>query len=476
MAAIDTLLKILTARNAKSLIIEPDVAPTLDKDGVSEQLSMPPLGQEMVNHFTSELFPDGTPLWSMSEFTETVFMASDQTRYRVQVKGDKANVRKMVIFEDTKSMISSSEATADSSPHPSFEQPNTNPSHFSSALEKAMAIAVREKASDILFSSGEAVRIRVAGDFRTLPIVVKEEELQGLLPKDVPRLLSDLNDRGSCDLALHSAQGDRFRGNHFMQLGGLAAVLRLVHTAPPTLTSLNLPTSLSSIVDRPYGLVLITGQTGSGKSTTLTALVEHLCKTSSRHIITLEDPIEVVYPKGQALVHQREVGTHVKDFSTGLRAALRESPDVILVGEMRDPETISAAITAAETGHLVLSTLHAASAEMALDRIIDSFPGTKQPQIRSQLSVTLQAIVTQFLLPSTTPDLRVPAYEILQVNHGVSNLIREGRTHQLESAIQTGKDDGMIHLDAVLRSLLKSGRITLNTAKTIARDPSSLTS
>jgi twitching motility protein PilT len=221
-------------------------------------------------------------------------------------------------------------------------------------------------------------------------------------------------------------------------------------------------------------MVLVTGQAGAGKSTTLVALVEELNRSSARHIITLEDPIEFEYVPRRSLIHQREVGQHVASFAEGLRAALRESPDVILVGEMRDGDTMAAALTAAETGHLVLSTLHAASAEMALDRIIDSFPEGQQRQVRVQLASVLRAVFTQFLLPSTAPPARVPAYELLVMNSAVAAMIREDKCHQIPSQIQTGREGGMIHLDRVLARLLQERRIELASARAIAREPERL--
>jgi twitching motility protein PilT len=218
-------------------------------------------------------------------------------------------------------------------------------------------------------------------------------------------------------------------------------------------------------------MVLVVGTTGSGKSTTLAAVVELVNRNQARHVITLEDPIEFVYQPRRCLIHQREVGTHVESFATGLRAALRECPDLILVGEMRDRETVALALTAAETGHLVLSTLHSGSASMAIDRIVDIFPEHQQAQIRLQVAGSLRAVVTQRLLEGVQPGTRYPALEILMVNYAVGALIREGKTHQLATQIQTGRDDGMVALDASLLDLVRAGRIDRETAVANARDP-----
>jgi twitching motility protein PilT len=220
--------------------------------------------------------------------------------------------------------------------------------------------------------------------------------------------------------------------------------------------------------------VLLTGAAGSGKSTTLAALVEHINRTEARHIITLEDPIEFEHRNQRSMVHQREVGRHVESFSSGLRAALRESPDVILLGEMRDLPTIAAALTAAETGHLVFSTLHTGDATSAIDRIIDVFPGHQQIQIRLQLASVLRAVVTQFLVPSVHGPAHVPAIEKLVVTSAVACQIREGRNHQIPSLIQAGGAEGMITLERSLASLVRSGRVALPTALRHARDEQGL--
>jgi len=222
------------------------------------------------------------------------------------------------------------------------------------------------------------------------------------------------------------------------------------------------------------GLVLLNGPAGSGKSTTLAALVSEINRTRATHVITLEDPIEYLHTPQRSLIHQREVGSHVESFSSGLRAALRESPDVILVGEMRDLETISLALTAAETGHLVLSTLHSGTGAMAIDRIIDVFPDAQQAQVRIQLASVLRAVVTQRLLPAQEPGERVPAVEVLRASYAIAAQIRERKTHQLATQIQLGQDEGMIPLERSLVELVRTGRITRETALAAARSPEEL--
>jgi twitching motility protein PilT len=237
----------------------------------------------------------------------------------------------------------------------------------------------------------------------------------------------------------------------------------------PSLGDLDLPAELGSIVELRDGLVLVCGPTGSGKSTTLAALIDLLDQRRAAHVITLEDPIEYRFPARRCLIHQRELGTHIPSFAAGLRAALREIPDVILLGELRDPETIAAALTAAETGHLVLATLHAPNAAGAIDRVIDAFPDTQQRQIRQQLAAALRIVVTQFLLPRRDGG-RAPAVEFVPVTAAVANIIRKGDLHTLPTAIQSGREAGMIPLERSLAKLLDSGAVSPVAVRRIAAD------
>jgi twitching motility protein PilT len=258
----------------------------------------------------------------------------------------------------------------------------------------------------------------------------------------------------SCEL---SGQG-RFRVNVFMQSRGPGAVLRAIPTKIPSLESLNLPPVLKELCDRERGLVLVTGPTGSGKSTTLAAMIDLINETWNGHILTIEDPIEFVHKSKRCLVNQREVGPHTGSFANALRSALREDPDVILIGEMRDLETISLALTAAETGHLVFGTLHTSSAPKTVDRVIDVFPAGQQAQIRTMLSESLEAVVSQTLLKKKGGG-RVAACEILVAVPAIRNLIREGKLHQIPSMMQTGQRVGMQSLDMALADLVKRGLV-----------------
>ena len=347
------------------------------------------------------------------------------------------------------------------------------PAHLAGAIARAIDSTV----SDIIVSAGQPLWIRAANSLAASGEIIDQEEILGLVDSllDPPRR-RHLDATGSVDLAWEAPAVDaegprRLRVNVFRQAHGLAMALRPVNRHAPTLAELNLPDSIGALGDLSGGMVLVVGTAGSGKSTTLAAIVELVNRTRARHVITLEDPIEFVYQPRRCLIHQREIGTHVESFAAGLRAALRECPNIILVGEMRDRETISLALTAAETGHLVLSTLHSGSAPMAIDRIVDSFPEHQQAQICLQLAGSLRAVVTQRLLDGALPGTRYPALEMLTVNYAVGALVREGKTHQLATQIQTGRDDGMIALDTSLLDLVRAGRISQAVALAAARDP-----
>ena len=304
---------------------------------------------------------------------------------------------------------------------------------------------------------------------------VRAKELAFSLVRD-ERHAERLRVKGSADLA-HSVPGlSRFRVNVYRQRGNYAAACRVLSSRIPTLDELfphapGTAAVMRRFAELPRGLVLVTGPTGSGKSTTLAAMVDHINRTSERHVITLEDPIEYMHRHARGVVNQREVGEDVESFAEGLRAALREDPDVILVGEMRDLETIATAITAAETGHLVLSTLHTNTAAETVERIIDVFPPHQQQQVRVQLAGVLQGVLSQQLLPRKDGRGRVCAVEVLVATHAVRALIREGKPHQIPSAIQTGASEGMVPMDRALADLVLMGLVSREDAEERAVDP-----
>ncbi len=285
-----------------------------------------------------------------------------------------------------------------------------------------------------------------------------------ILTDDQRRVFEEQRD---LDLGIEVGDVARFRVNVFTHRKGEGAVFRVISTQIRSLEELGLPEVVRSLALRENGLVLVTGPTGCGKSTTLAAMIDVINTTQKKHIITLEDPIEFVHQSKNSLVNQREIGPHSRSFASALRVTLREDPDVILVGEMRDLETISLALTAAETGHLVLATLHTKSAPKTVDRIIDAFPPAQQQQIRIMLSESLQGVISQMLLPTRDGKGRVPVVEIMVATTAIRNLIREAKTHQMPSAIQTGAQVGMQSLEQALRNLVMQGRIAKDAADAV---------
>lgn len=332
-------------------------------------------------------------------------------------------------------------------------------------------------ASDIHVSVGIPPRCRVNGELVTLKADrVMPGDAKALVEEMIPaRQVERFNRDGEVDFSYAVANVGRFRVNVFKQRGTMSFVIRLVNTTIPSPDQLGLSEPVVDLTTKKRGLILVTGPTGSGKSTTLASLINIINKTYKRHIITLEDPIEYLHSHSESIVNQREIGIDTQSYAAALRAALREDPDVILVGEMRDLDTISTAVTAAETGHLVFSTLHTIGAVATIDRIIDVFPTHQQAQIRLQLAMLLEAIISQQLLPTEDKKGRVAAFEIMFANSAIRNLIREGKSHQITSIIQTSKQSGMITMDDALLELFQKRKITKEDALTFAQDRNSLT-
>ena len=343
-------------------------------------------------------------------------------------------------------------------------------------LNEILIQSVKERASDIHLTSGRAPSYRVDGVLapimgeRLTPQMLEEI----LLPLIDKRHREELEETGQTDFAYAISGVGRFRVNVFKQRGTLAAVMRSLPFNIPEPEDLGIPREVVEMTSRKRGLVLVTGPTGSGKSTTLASLIHVINRTYPYHIITLEDPIEYLHRHDKSVVNQREIGSDSTDYAQALRAALREDPDVILVGEMRDLDTISTAITAAETGHLVFSTLHTIGAVPTIERIIDVFPTSQQPQIRIQLATLLEAVVSQQLLPTADKKGRVAAFEIMFPNSAIRNLIRESKAHQIPSIIQTSRADGMITMDDALFDLYRARKITKEEAISFAQDKTSL--
>ncbi len=336
---------------------------------------------------------------------------------------------------------------------------------------------VKEKnASDLILTAGISPMIRVHGN-------LYQSGFPTLEPKEVKRLVySLLNEQQrlqferekELDISLGMGIDHRYRVNVYYQKGCVAAAFRPISNKIPDLKSLGLPAVVYDLCMKPHGLILVTGPTGHGKSTTLASMIDLINNNKRMHIISVEDPIEYVHHHKNSIVDQREVGGDTLKFATALKYALRQDPDVILVGEMRDLDTIQAALTAAETGHLVLATLHTNDAVQTIDRVIDVFPERQQQQVRIQLSLTLLAVVSQRLLTNASGDGRVLACEILRNKHATANLIREGKTHQLYSVIEASTQDGMISMDKSLIKLYQRGHISMEDAQTHMRHPQSL--
>lgn len=344
-------------------------------------------------------------------------------------------------------------------------------------LDDILIQARKVGASDVHVSVGVPIKCRVHGTLKNLttnPLSGNDTKVlvEQMIP---PRLISDFNKTGEADFSYAIDGQGRFRVNVFKQKGSMAFVIRLINEEIPKPQSLGLSQSVIDLVNKKRGLVLVTGPTGSGKSTTLASLINEINESYSHHIITLEDPIEYLHMHKKSIVNQREIGMDTDNYANALRAALREDPDVILVGEMRDLDTIATAVTAAETGHLVFSTLHTIGAAATIDRIIDVFPPHQQPQIRVQLAMLLEAIISQQLMKTADGSGRVAAFEILHANSAVRALIREGKSHQIPSVVQTSRKQGMITMDDSIFELYTQGRVTKEEAITYAQDKTALT-
>ena len=339
-------------------------------------------------------------------------------------------------------------------------------------IELLLEDVIRKRASDLHIQVGLPPMLRIDGSLNPIPgfEALSEEQVENLvfaiLDQDQQQIL--MKDK-EFDFSFAFGDLGRFRVNAFHERGNLAAALRLIPNEIKTIAELGMPQVVNNFANYPRGLVLVTGPTGSGKSTTLAALIDSINSGKSHHIITIEDPIEFTHKSKKSVIVQREVHYDTYSFSAALRSSLRQDPDVVLIGEMRDLETISAAITIAETGHLVFATLHTNSAAQSIDRMIDVFPPHQQPQVRAQLANILMAICSQRLVPSIGGG-RTVAAEILVATPAVRNIIREGKTHQLDAVIQTGADQGMQSMDKTLVGLVQAGTVTYEEARNFAVD------
>ncbi len=347
---------------------------------------------------------------------------------------------------------------------------------YKKEIEGLIEAVINEKGSDLHISAGRSPAIRVSGQLITL---VKHEpmtqdDMKGLLTEMIGKeSTAKFLERQEADFAYNYKGGEaRLRGNAFIHKGQIAVAMRLIPKVK-SLSELNLPQVLETFARRKQGFFLIVGPVGQGKSTTMAAMIDLINHERAEHIVTIEDPVEYLFEPAKSLIDQRDVGIDTKDFSSGLKSIFREDVNVIMVGEMRSPETIATAVTAAETGHLVFSTLHTNNASQTIDRIIDSFPPEQQDQIRVQLSGSLIGILSQRLVPRITGG-RVPAYELLINNNAVANLIREKRTHEIDVVIETGMGEGMIDMNRSLLELVQKGEITIENAYLYSFNPKAL--
>jgi len=458
----------MVLRDAEAIVLEAGKVPSLRRRGQVEALAMPAIEAKLLAEFAAPLV-DGRDEWPAN----VTFQDSDGTVYACTIEKAAGGLR---ILARKGKPVAAAKPAAPAEPKPAWwAKPKHEPApapvavvaqaeaaHDTTPLVQLLApfvaIARDRGASDILLSTGQQPRLRHDGRLEALDLALDEAELAGCIAAF----------GSNTDHAIE-VDGTRLRVNLFDHLNGAGLAARVIRDRVPTLAELALPAELGAVVEMRDGLVLVCGPTGSGKSTTLAALIDLLDQRRAAHVITLEDPIEYRFAPRRCLVHQRELGTHIPSFPAGITAALREAPDVILIGELRDPATIAAALTAAETGHLVLATLHASSAAGAIDRMIDAFPDTQQRQVRWQLAGVLRTVITQFLLPRRDGG-RAPAFELVPVTTAVANIMRKGDLHTLPTAIQSGRDAGMIPLERSLAKLLDAGTVSPQVVKKIAAD------
>ncbi len=350
--------------------------------------------------------------------------------------------------------------------------------HYAPLLVELLQVTLREQASDLHLSAGRPPTLRVSGRLITL---LKISPLTGEDTKGLAReIMTDdqhkrFEQEKEMDLSYDFEAKARFRVNIFFQQSLVSIAMRLIPKTPPTIKDLNLPPILHEFISKPQGFILVTGPSGQGKSTTLAAMVDEINHTRADHVITIEDPVEYIFQDDRSIIEQREVYKDTLSFSAALKATFRQDPDAIMVGEMRDPETISTAITAAETGHLVMATLHTNSASQTIHRIVDSFPAGQQGQIRAQLSGSLIGVISQRLVPRIRGGL-IPACEIMINTPAVANLIRENKVHEIPLIIETSAEIGMISLNRYLANLVRAREVEINTALSYSLNPSELRS
>ena len=514
MARIDSILSIVISQGANELRVGTDREPKMLAHGAPKRLAIPVMADDTLRHLMGELLtPEREEAMRAKGRVELVYDAPSLGTFQVAITARAAGDAGFdaVVLRSTARAAprggpastprgasapvaprALAEAPAEEPAAPSVHAPPVPASERPPVLDPAarsrgertpgaaltalLARAAEARASDVHLMDAESPSLRVDGRLRPLddePHVDLSALLGDLLGDEARARI----DRGeSADLAFEIDGVGRFRLNAYRSARGMAAAVRLLARSAPTLGALHLPVPLEELLDVPHGLVIVCGPTGSGKTTTLAALAQEVLRKRSVMLLTLEDPIEYVLAPRAAgsLVRQRQIGRDVRDFPTGLRDALREDPDVLLIGEMRDPATISLALTAAETGHLVLTSLHSRGTASAVERIVDAYPPERQQQIRVQLADALRAVVAQRLVPRARGGGRTPALEVLRVTHSVASVIRDGKTAQIASALQSGRREGMIALERCLADLVQTAQITMEDARAVANEPASL--
>jgi twitching motility protein PilT len=510
MARIDSILAMLTAQGANELRVGTDREPKLLAFGTQKRFSMPSTNEETLRDLLGELLtPEREQVLregrgrvdfiyeqpSLGSFQVGMAMRGSKDGFDVTfLKSSRAPKAAPRIdaapppppanpVAPSQPSIETSEATTGTH-EIAVEHAPADPDHFSAsgefdaqthvnAFQNLIAHAAAIKASDLHLAFGEPPRARVDGTLIPLDFP-GEIDLTNVLPLSQAERAQVARGE-SVDLGIEIPGTGRVRLHVFRTSSGIAAAVRLLPRMAPTIASLHMPIPLEPLIDTHHGLILVCGATGSGKSTTLAALCQEILRKRSIVLTTLEDPIEYgLNATSSSLLRRREIGRDVPDFASGIRDALREDPDVILIGELRDAETIAHALTAAETGHLVLASLHSSGAASAVERIVDAFPPERHDQLRGQLADSLRAIIAQRLLPRARGGGRIPAVEVLRVNHAVAAIIREGKGAQLSSAMQSGKADGMITLERCLADRVIAKDIRLEDARATANDLSSL--
>ncbi len=475
MKPIDSVLKILLQQGGTELRLAADRRPQMFRDDTELPLTIPPMSVSQIRELLDDLWTAHAAALREHGEVSLAYSSAELGTFALRLVQPDESALEVCFRRDgggrrqpaAASGIEGRDALTGSSVSAVAPTPIV-PAALIALLARASALG----ASDIHLSPQRPPILRVNGALQTL---------EGEAGCDAAALLGEpeperVRARGSVDRAFDVPGVGRVRVNVYASDAGLCAAVRILRREAPGLADLHLPPQIEPLIDLPHGLVVACGPTGCGKSTTLAALVEHALRARPQVLVTLEDPIEYhIRPmRAVGLVRQREVGTHVRDFATGLRDALREDPDILLVGEMRDPETISLALTAAETGHLVFASLHSRTAPSAVERIIDTYAPERQRQIRVQLADSLRAVISQRLVPTADGAGRIPAVELLRVTHGVANLIREGRTAQIVNALQGGANEGMLVLERSLADLVRADRIRRETALAVANDPATL--